>query len=101
MIAMMITIIPIKRPATRPGFEKKFPLEFAAGLTIAGDVDSAVGVGALLPEVGAVEVDVGVVEEEAVVVVVVDDEVGLAVEVVDVDDSVVVYAGTTHEYTIT
>lgn len=94
---MMITIIPIKRPATRPGFEKKPPLEFVAK-AIEGDVDvdCAVGVLALLPVEGAVGVGVrvGVVE-------VVDDEVELAVELADVDDSVVVYTGTTHEYTAT
>lgn len=96
MITMMITIIPIKRPATRPGFEKKPPLEFVAK-AIEGDVDvgCAVGVLPLLPvEAVGVGVGVGVVE-------VVDDEVELAVELADVDDSVVVYTDTTHEYTAT
>lgn len=86
MIAMMITIIPIKRPATRPGFEKKPPLELAGNLAIEGDVDCDVVVALLPVEAGVVGVGVGVGVVELVVVVVVDDEVELAVELADVDD---------------
>lgn len=92
MIAMMIIIIPIKRPATRPGFEKNPPLpEFASDVTIEGAVD-----------VGEEE-EVGVVPSEGETGgldaggVVVDDEVELSVELADVLDGGAVC--TKHEYT--
>lgn len=96
MIAMMITIIPITRPAIRPGFEKKPPsLEFPADVTIEGDVGFGV---AELDEdcwgVATIELDAGGVEEG-------DDEVELAVELAGVDDGGAVCTDTKHEYTIT
>lgn len=94
MIAMMITIIPIKRPATRPGCEKNPPPPwFSSGVTIEG----AVGTGAT--EVGAIpsEGETGGLDEGGGVVV--DDEVELSVELVDVDDGGAVC--TKHEYTAT
>lgn len=77
---MMIIIIPIKRPATRPGFEKKPPPETESDATIEGDVDSGVKVTVLVPSEGeAVVLDVGSA-------VVVELDVELDVVLVDVDD---------------
>lgn len=91
---MMIAIIPIMRPATRPGCEKNPPSGVGSGVTIEGAVGTGVKELVVIPSEGEmVGLDVGGG-------VVVDDEVELDVELDDVvvDEDAVC---TKHEYTAT